>query len=79
MEESSSQQVLLKELSDLLGFEDGAEDVLEHLLTIDSREVGSTPRAVATSANARLPPSHTLLLCLFYRISRIICLSYWVL
>lgn len=35
----SSKQVLLKELSDLLGFEDGADDVLEHLVTIESREV----------------------------------------
>ena len=35
----SSHQVLLKELAELLGFDDGAEDVLEHLLTIDSREV----------------------------------------
>ena len=26
-------------LGKLLGFEDGASDVLEHLLTIDSREV----------------------------------------
>ena len=35
----AAQQALLKELGDLLGFEDGAEDVLEHLLTIDSSEV----------------------------------------
>lgn len=40
----SSQQVLLKELSDLLGFEDGAEDVLDHLMTIDSRQVRPSPR-----------------------------------
>ena len=33
------QQVLLRELADLLGFEDGAEDVLEHLLTINTQEV----------------------------------------
>ena len=38
------QQALLKELSDLLGFEDGAEDVLEHLLTIDSSEVSLAER-----------------------------------
>ena len=39
MESSNCKQVLLKELSDLLGFEDGADDVLEHLVTIESREV----------------------------------------
>lgn len=36
---SSSKDVLNKALADLLGFEDGAEDVLEHLLSIESSEV----------------------------------------
>jgi hypothetical protein len=36
---SSSKGVLTKELGDLLGFDDGAEDVLEHLLSIESSEV----------------------------------------
>lgn len=36
---TTGHQVLLKELADLLGFEDGAEDVLGHLLTIESSEV----------------------------------------
>lgn len=35
-------QVLLKELGELLGFEDGAEDVLDHLMTIDDRDVRRT-------------------------------------
>lgn len=37
-----AQQTLLRELADLLGFDDGAEDVLEHLLTIESREASTT-------------------------------------
>jgi hypothetical protein len=36
---SNSKGVLTKELGDLLGFDDGAEDVLEHLLSIESSEV----------------------------------------
>mmetsp|Transcript_1136 Transcript_1136/g.1847 ORF Transcript_1136/g.1847 Transcript_1136/m.1847 type:complete len:315 (-) Transcript_1136:50-994(-) len=35
---SNSKDVLNKALADLLGFDDGAEDVLEHLLSIESRE-----------------------------------------
>jgi hypothetical protein len=31
--------ILTKKLAVLLGFEDGAEDVLQHLLTIESSEV----------------------------------------
>ena len=41
MATSPDRNILLQELSNLLGFEDGASDVLEHLLTIESSEVGS--------------------------------------
>jgi hypothetical protein len=32
-------QILEEALADLLGFEDGTLDILDHLLTIESREV----------------------------------------
>ena len=35
---------LTKQLAVLLGFEDGADDVLEHLLTIESSKVGTPTR-----------------------------------
>jgi hypothetical protein len=31
--------ILVEKLADLLGFHDGADDVLEHLLNIESQEV----------------------------------------
>ena len=35
--------VLVRQIGDLLGFEDGAEDMLDHVLTIDSSEVRYAP------------------------------------
>ena len=43
-EMEAQQALLLKELADLLGFGDGAEDVLEHLLTIESGKVRTCTR-----------------------------------
>lgn len=37
---SSDRTILETTLGKLLGFEDGASDVLEHLLAIESRDVG---------------------------------------
>lgn len=34
-----SKGILTERLQNLLGFDDGADDVLEHLLSIESREV----------------------------------------
>jgi hypothetical protein len=39
MTSSVSKAILIKRLSLLLGFQDGAADVLEHLLTIESSKV----------------------------------------
>jgi hypothetical protein len=39
MNSTDPKEVLTKRLADLLGFEDGVSDVLEHLLTIESQEV----------------------------------------
>ena len=36
---SSAKATLTEKLADLLGFEDGSQDVLDHLLTIESSEV----------------------------------------
>ena len=36
---ATDKSLLLSRLGSLLGFEDGAEDVLEHLLTIESETV----------------------------------------
>ena len=41
---SNDKKYLQKSLGSLLGFDDGAEDVLEHLLTIESEEVSGTPQ-----------------------------------
>lgn len=49
-----AQQALLKELGGLLGFEDGAEDVLDHLLTIDSSEVNRYSHDVTFAENFSL-------------------------
>lgn len=39
MSVASSKEALTKSIADLLGFEDGASDVLEHLLSIESETV----------------------------------------
>lgn len=39
MKPRSNRDVLVQRLSELLGFEDGAADVLEHLLSIESGNV----------------------------------------
>jgi hypothetical protein len=70
---SSAKTRLTKRLADLLGFADGAEDVLEHLLSIESSEVrlgGSLPRIAMYSMH--LKNQHALLL----RISRTIYLNF---
>jgi hypothetical protein len=41
---SSAKATLTEKLSDLLGFADGAHDVLEYLLSIESSEVRSVCR-----------------------------------
>jgi hypothetical protein len=38
-DDSPAYGILTKQLADLLGFDDGASDVLEHLLSIESRAV----------------------------------------
>jgi hypothetical protein len=41
MSEAASREILTRQLATLLGFDDGADDVLEHLLTIESGEVSA--------------------------------------
>jgi hypothetical protein len=40
---ANNKAILNKKLSRLLGFQDGAADVLEHLLTIESSKVNIIP------------------------------------
>jgi hypothetical protein len=39
--EVASHEILTRQLVTLLGFDDGADDVLDHLLTVESREVSA--------------------------------------
>jgi hypothetical protein len=41
MDEAASREILTRQLATLLGFDDGADGVLEHLLTIESGEVSA--------------------------------------
>lgn len=41
MSEAASREILTRQLAALLGFDDGADAVLEHLLTIESGEVSA--------------------------------------
>ena len=38
--QEAGRSVLHFQISELLGFDDGVSDVLDHLLTIESKEVG---------------------------------------
>jgi hypothetical protein len=42
MSASEQKTLLLKEISDLLGFDDGADDLLHHILSIGSAVVSAT-------------------------------------
>jgi hypothetical protein len=41
-------QILEEALADLLGFEDGTSDILDHLLTIESREVSAVSGSLSS-------------------------------
>lgn len=73
---SSAKETLTEKLADLLGFADGAQDVMEHLLSIESSEVRSVLPSFfvfyATMASASL--SHLDINC--FRICMRICLSF---
>jgi hypothetical protein len=55
--EVASHEILTRQLVALLGFDDGADDVLDHLLTVESSEVSAK---IVFSLQTRTAPVSSL-------------------